>query len=179
MFGMMVIGNGADYQLTLGIRGSHDQSVPRGMALGTNVLVCSNLCFSGELFTGKVKQTTHASDRIYNMIDEGVGAIPDAIRTQNEIFDEYKQRKLSKSHADQLILNAFRRHALTGSQLAVAIKEYDNPSYPEHRENGELWKLFNAFTQALKPSGEHANMNTVMQRTQIITKMLNEYLGRG
>lgn len=180
LFGMMAIGQPDDgWQLTLGIRGSHDQSVPRGIAIGTNVLVCSNLCFDGELFTGKAKQTVHNSDRIMQMIHDGIATIPEARREQEEIFHAYKTTDLFKKDADALLLEAFRRGALSGSQLGTAVKEYDKPSYAEHGQDGELWRLFNAMTQAVKPNGQTANMNTVVRRTQAISRMLNEYLRKG
>lgn len=179
LFGMMVVGEQDGWQLTLGIRGSHDQSVPRGIALGSNVLVCSNLCFSGELFTGKAKQTIHNAGKILEMIDAAMETIPDAMDTQAAIFDRYKVTNLTDgdtSIADRLMTEAFRRGALSGSQLGKAIHEYDHPSYPEHAQYGDVWKLFNAFTQAIKPTGDGVDMNGVVRKTQIITKLLNEVI---
>ena len=184
LFGMMVVGGQDDWQLTLGIRGSHDQSVPRGIALGTNVLVCSNLCFSGELFNGKAKQTLYNQGRILQMIDDAMSTIPEAFDHQAKVFDSYKSYYFSELEdrgrednvADMLLTEAFRRGALSGSQLGLAIREYDNPSYVEHGQQGDLWKLFNAFTQAIKPTGDGVDMNGVVRKTQIITKLLNEVI---
>ncbi len=177
MFGIMVIESAAeDWQLTLGVRGSHDQSVPRGIALGTNVMVCSNLCFSGELFTGSAKQTIHNQDRILGLIDEAVEAIAPAYDIQENQFIDMKNMSVSPEQVDSLMIQAFKRGALSGSQLGVAIKEFDNPSYAEHGQEGDLWKLFNAFTQAIKPKGQGVDMNGIVRKTTTISNLMNEVI---
>mgnify|MGYP005825163875 FL=1 len=37
------------WNLLVGLRGAHDQSISRGLVIGSRVLVCSNLCFHGDL----------------------------------------------------------------------------------------------------------------------------------
>jgi len=178
LFGMMVIESPADdWQLTLGVRGSHDQSIPRGIALGTNVLVCSNLCFSGELFTGKAKQTLNNSGRILQLIDEAVDSIAPAYDKQEEQFNAFKAEQLMRPElVDSLMIQAFKCGALSGSQLGTAIREFDNPSYAEHAQQGDMWKLFNAFTQAIKPKGDGVDMNGIVRKTTIISNLMNEVL---
>lgn len=178
MFGLMTIESSADdWELTLGVRGSHDQSVPRGIALGSNVLVCSNLCFSGELFTGKAKQTLNNGGRILALIDEAVESIAPAEAKQSEFFQDMKDRHYLRDElVDHLMIQAFKRGALSGSQLGKAIKEYDNPTFTEHREQGDMWKLFNAFTQAIKPTGDGVDMNGIVRKTATISKLMNEVL---
>lgn len=178
LFGMMAISTPAeDWSLVLGVRGSHDQSIPRGIALGTSVLVCSNLCFSGELFTGKAKQTINNSDRILQLINDGIASIDTAYDRQEQQFATMKHYKwLTKEKVDHIMVEAFRRGALSGSQMAVAIKEYEKPSYAEHAEQGDTWKLFNAFTQAIKPKGQGVDMNGIVRKTTIISNLMNEVI---
>src|SRR2546425_1622127 len=50
-FGMLQVANcqnSADYAYILGLRNSQDKTFPAGLAVGSRVLVCSNLSFSGE-----------------------------------------------------------------------------------------------------------------------------------
>ena len=56
-----------DYALTIGLRGSYDQTLPRGMVVGSNVFVCDNLCFSGEV-SMKTKQTLNINRRIHELL---------------------------------------------------------------------------------------------------------------
>lgn len=181
MFGLMTIESPAeDWSLTLGVRGSHDQSIPRGIALGTNVLVCSNLCFSGELFTGKAKQTLNNGGRILALIDEAVESVAPAYDKQEAQFEGMKDFSYMRPElVDHLMIQAFKRGALSGSQLGVAIKEYDKPSYAEHAHEGDMWKLFNAFTQAIKPRGDGVDMNGIVRKTTTISNLMNEVLNNG
>ena len=176
IFGIMTVGNFEDFQLTLGVRGSHDMSVARGIAIGTNVMVCSNLCFSGELFTGTAKQTTHNGDRILQMIDDAVSRIDSAGTEQVDKFSTYKTTEVSDYTVSKILTDCFRADGLSGAQLGKAIKEYDKPSYTEHDEYANTWKLLNAITQAIKPSGQGVDMNGIVRKTQICTNVLNTYL---
>jgi hypothetical protein len=176
LFGMMVVGDGEGYQMTLGVRGSHDQSVPRGIAIGTNVLVCSNLCFSGELFNGKAKQTIHNSGRILQLIDDAVSQIGNASEEQHQMFRTYKELDINESLVNSILINCFKRGGLSGAQLGMAIKEFDSPSYSQHREFATTWKLFNALTQAIKPTGDGVDMNGIVRKTRIVTNVLNEMI---
>ena len=51
-FGLMELVGGDtndDYSLVLGLRNSHDKTFPASLALGSQVLVCDNLSFFGEV----------------------------------------------------------------------------------------------------------------------------------
>ena len=174
MFGLMTIETQEkDWKLALGVRGSHDKSVARGIALGTNVMVCSNLCFSGELFMDKAKQTLFNGDKIKSIIDVAISVIPNALQEQKYQFFLYKGTELPEEEINTIIAEAFRQGYITGTQMGRVIREYDNPTYPEHNTAGNLWKLFNAFTQAIKPTGNGVDMNTVVRRTTGVTKVIN------
>ena len=71
-----------EWALQVGLRGSHDQSVPRALTLGSRVLVCSNLCFHGDLGVFSTRQTLNVWDRLPGMVESAparpaVAAAPD------------------------------------------------------------------------------------------------------
>lgn len=181
-FGMMTIEpkegeliKATDWQLTLGLRGSHDQRIPRGLALGSNVLVCSNLCFHGELGVFKTKQTTNIQHRLPTLIRTAIAQIPQMAARQEAEYEAYKNYVLAPRAGDAALVEIHRRGGLSAAQLGKAIKEWDKPSYDEHGELGHTaWRLFNACTEALKPGGDNANMNTVQERSQIATQFITQ-----
>jgi hypothetical protein len=71
--GLLEITNGSsypDYSRVLGIRNSHDKRFPAGLVPGSQVMVCDNLAFSGDIqvawkHTGMILNdlTIHALDR--------------------------------------------------------------------------------------------------------------------
>ena len=65
--------------------------------------------------------------------------------------------------------------AFTAAQLGRAIQQWDEPSHPEHAEDGHtVWRLFNAATEALKPTGDRINHDLVRQRSERISGFLDE-----
>jgi len=167
-----------DYAITLGVRGSHDQSIARGIALGTSVMVCSNLCFHGNMGNLRTKQTTNIASRLPGMIRDAVAHIPEQVYKQGKTFEMYKDMELKPRHGDAALVELYRRDAFSGSQLATAINEWDHSSYEEHEAQGNsVWKLFNAATQSLKPTGHNVNMELIRERSEKVSTFMDEIVG--
>ncbi len=187
MFGLMTIGpkalegeliTAADWNLTLGIRGSHDQRIPRGITLGSQVIVCSNLCFGGNIGTFNTKQTTNIRTRIPSLIRGAVAQIPQLAGEMEQKFDDYRNFEMQPRWGDAALVEMHRRGGLAAPQLARAIGEWDRPSHEEHAEQGySAWRLLNACTEALKPTGGQGNMNLVQERSQKVTSFIDEMAG--
>lgn len=185
MFGMMEVTalegeliTADDWKLTVGIRGSHDQKVQRGIALGSQVMVCSNLCFHGNVGTFKLKQTLNMYQRLPRMINEAVKRVPELAHRQEETFNRYKDFEMKPRWGDAALVELYRQGGLNAGQLGRAVDEWHNPTFIEHDEHGDsAWKLFNAATEAVKPTGQNVNMETVVQKTEITSKFINEVVG--
>lgn len=167
-----------DMAITLGVRGSHNQKVPRGITLGNRVMVCSNLCFSGDLGTVSTKQTKRIWDRLPALVDQAVGNIPRLAHQEEQRADAYKMFDIKPRVGDAALVELTRRSALTAGQLGRAIEEWDRPSFEEHGEDGfNAWRLLNAVTEVQKPTGQNVNMDTVRQRTERAVSFLDEVVG--
>jgi len=157
-----------DWSLLVGLRGSHDQSVSRGLVIGTRVMVCSNLCFSGSLGKIATKQTTHMGDRIRILINDSVRMIPEAAQSQERQFNAMKAFQMRNRTGDAALVEIHRRSGLSGSQLSRAIREWDEPSHEEFAVDGfTAWRLLQACTEAVKPTGNNSNPSIVHDRTTI------------
>jgi hypothetical protein len=169
-----------DFALMVGLRGSYDQSLSRAMAVGSRVFVCDNLAFSGEVQI-RTKQTTYIDRRLPRLIAEAVERIPALAEAQNAKFEAYRNRAITRRDGDAMLVEMVRRGAMAPSQLGVAIAEWDKPSHPEHAGLGwSVWRLHNAITQAIKPSNpERAAVPMTWQRTQIMTRYLDDSVGLG
>lgn len=167
-----------DWKLLIGLRGSHDQRIPRGLSLGNQVMVCSNLCFSGSLGTMNTKQTTNIGNRIPTLIKDAVSRIPELAYEQEKIFNRYKEVEMTPRQGDSALVELHRRNALNSNQLSRAIHEWDKPSYEDHTQYGRsVWQLFNASTESLKPTGNSSNSDTVRQRSELVSSFMNEVAG--
>jgi hypothetical protein len=166
--------------MLVGLRGSHDQSIARGLVAGQEVIVCSNLCFSGEINLS-TRQTTHIERRLPGMILNAVQNLRGVFEVQDRRNQTYKDTALKPRWADAAITEMVRRRIINPSHVGKVIKEWDEPSFEEHNLYGDsVWKLFNGVTQTLKaPLGENGvpvrmTAPVTADRTIGLTKFLDE-----
>lgn len=168
-----------DYALQIGLRGSYDQSMTRGLAVGSRVFVCDNLAFSSEV-TMKTKQTTYVDKRIGSMFIDAVQQIPKFAEHQDQQFDRYRNTTITRQEGDAMLIEMVRRNVLAPTQLKRAIEQWDSPDHPEHEEQGlSVWRLHNAVTEALKPPKtimalDANRLQYTWNRTTKMTDFLNE-----
>lgn len=177
-FGVMQIhSDNHDFGLMIGMRGSYDQSLSRSLAVGSRVFVCDNLAFSGEINI-RTKQTTNIARRIPEMMHRAIDQIPAMVQVQEKRFDNYRNQVISQRDGDAALIEMVRRGALMPTQLGRALAEWDNPSHPEHAEQGfSVWRLHNAVTEAIKPSNEQRDgIRVAWSRTQTMTPVLDNLL---
>ena len=157
------------WNLLVGLRGSHDQSVSRALAIGSKVMVCSNLCFHGSLGDWKSRQTTNIAHRVPEMVADAVAGLGTAGQRLTVDFDRFNAQQISRDTGDDVLLDIFRAGGFSASQLGRAIADWDACSVEEHTANGRnLWWLFNSATLALKPSGANTNHADVQHRSTIV-----------
>ena len=185
MFGLMEIAPKQDalegeyipakeWNLTLGLRGAHDMSIARGITLGTQVMVCSNLCFHGDLGTFSTKQTTNIMHRLPGLIHEAIDRVPEMMEHQKDTFKKYQEFEMKKWQGDAMLAEIFRKGGLSGAQLGKAVTEWGEPTHEEHARFGHsAWRLLNACSEAVKPQGERVNMELVRNRTMITSAYLD------
>ena len=150
------------WNLIVGVRGSHDQSIARGLVVGSQVMVCSNLCFSGDLGEWSRKQTTNIAGDIGGIIRGAVKKLETKNRELTVDYDQFNRIQISQDDGDRILLDILRdeKNTLSASQFERAIHHWDTlpKEVEEHSANGRnLWWLFNACTHGLKPTGANNN----------------------
>ena len=163
-----------DWNVILGVRGAHDHRFARALTLGSHVTVCSNLCFHGDLGLWKTKQTTFIMDRLPSLIRRALNEVPRAVESQGAIFDMYKSHTLEHKEGDAILLDLYRKKALSTPQLARSINEWDKPT---HDYGSNVYTLFNSCTEAMKPTGRTFSPELHMARTRLLTHELDEVVG--
>ena len=173
-FGLMQVVNGdpdQDFGLVVGLRNSHDQSFPAGLAVGASVFVCDNLSFSGEVRLAR-KHTARIERDLPQLIERAVGRLGDLRRSQAERFAGYKAHDLTDGAAHDLVVRALDARVLPVTRLPAVLREWREPRHPEFREGRTAWRLFNAFTEALK-----GNLDALPRRTQALHGLLDTSCG--
>ena len=171
-FGMPAL-HQPNWDLLVGLRGAHDQSVSRGLVVGTIIEVCSNLSFHGNLGSWQSKQTTNIAHRIPEMVADAVSGLGNAGKKLTVDFDDFNRHQIDRDTGDDILLDVYRSGGFSASQLGRAIEDWDNCSIEEHTANGRnLWWLFNSATQALKPTGANSNHSDLQHRSTILYNKL-------
>jgi hypothetical protein len=164
------------YNSVVGVRGAHDQRISRGLAIGSQVMVCSNLCFHGDLGNWYTRQTTNIGERIPGLVAEAVGGLRDASETLTVDFDAFNRREITRDAGDSILLDIYRSGGFSASQLGRAIGDWDESGVDEHMANGRsLWWLFNSATAALKPTGLNTNHNDLRERSTIVYRKVAQH----
>lgn len=176
-FGMFEVANGIegrDYNTVVGLRNSHDKVLPTGAACGSGVFVCDNLCFSGEVTLARKHTPNIMRDLphlVSGMVDQVLGILQPKMERR---IDSYREVELPDVVAHDTMIRAVKRKALIPSKLPRAITEWDTPAHPEFEVGGKTgWRLFNAFTEAMKGTSPHE----LVDRTMAIHEIMDDVCG--
>lgn len=153
-FGLLQLEKGSvadDHSLVLGLRNSHDRSIPAGLVIGGQVFVCDNLSFSGEVRIAR-KHTVNIKRDLPSLIERAIGCLADVRCQQERRFDVYKRTEITDAKAHDLVIQALDARVVTATRVPDVISEWRNPRHPEFRESKTAWRLFNGFTEVLKGS---------------------------
>lgn len=174
-FGMMQVttpDHGSDdHGLVVGIRNSHDQSFPAGLALGGGVFVCDNLSFSGEVKLAR-KHTRFIERDLTGLVDRAVGLLGDHRRGQDMRIGAYKIEDVADPLAHDFIIHALDAGVIGPCQLPKVLAEWRQPRHEEFRPR-TAWSLFNSFTQIFHGS----TATTSLHRTQKLHGLMDVLCG--
>lgn len=169
-----------DFGLTIGLRGSYDQTLPRGLAVGSRVFVCDNLAFSGEVVM-QTRQTTHIRNRLPGLVRAAMEQVGGLEQAQTARFEAYKGTPLAARHGDAALIELVRREAISPSHIGRALKVWDEPLHAEHLDTDgrrTVWTLHNAVTEAIKPvNRDRPAVLGNQPRTIAMTRFLDEVVG--
>jgi hypothetical protein len=140
----------ADYSLVVGIRNSHDKTFPASLALGSQVLVCDNLSFFGEVVIAR-RHTRFIERDLPGIVATAVGRLTEMRSRQADRITAYKQKQIRDRTVHDVVVQAVDSRIIPVTQLPLVIKEWRTPSHDAFLEDGRsVWRLFNAFTESFK-----------------------------
>ena len=171
-FGLLELSNGAnadDYSLVVGLRNSHDKTFPASLALGSQVLVCDNLSFFGEVVLTR-RHTRFIERDLPGIVAQAVGRLSEMRTQQADRIMAYKGTRIRDRTAHDLIVRAVDARVIPVTQLPLVLKEWREPSHNEFAENGRsVWRLFNAITESFKSR----SLEVLPRRSQALHGLLD------
>jgi len=174
-FGVMQLREhgGEGHGFIVGLRGSHDRSMSRGISMGSRTFVCDNLAFSGDVVF-QTRHTTNIDERLPVLIHAAVERIAPMAEYQNDCFECYKDKYLKPIEADAAITEIIRRGIINPSEVGKLINHWDEPPHEEFEEPN-VYRLFNAATEVLKPRNpDHPRLPYLAPKTQALHQVCNE-----
>ncbi len=152
------------------MRSSVDRSLAIGLVLGSSVICCSNLAFSGEVQAHR-KHTINVfrdlPDLIYTILSK-VSSM--RARSDGEIAAK-KAREIGPETAHHLMVEAIRASVLPASRLPKVIEAWEEPAHEEFSPR-TAWSLFNAFTEVAKTSAPRTQMEGSLRLASLFRREL-------
>lgn len=150
MFGVLDLDyefNGARF--SIGIRNSNDKSMRLAMVVGFRVMVCDNMCFSGDFQPVLAKHSRRLE--LIDIISVGVDKMQRNFEPLKRTIGEWKGQQLSDSEAKLIIYEAFVEGKIPAPKtlLSTVHRNYFQPQFDDFKAQ-TLWSLSNAFTSAFK-----------------------------
>ena len=160
------------FNLVAGWRSSYDKSLAASFVVGSQVFVCDNLAFSGEIQIGR-KHTTNILRDLPTLVRGAVQGTRGMAEQQAVRYERYGEARLKDSVANHSIMRMLQLGVISSSKVEKVVNEYYEPSHPEHLDangNRTNWTLFNAATEALKGVG----LNTMPRRTIALHGLMDQ-----
>jgi len=129
------------------LRSSLDKSIAPSIAFGSQVFVCDNLAFTGEVTISR-KQTRFIDNDIRPLIHDAVANVTTMRVNQDRRFEIYQNTKILSNKAGAVICEMYRRGIVNTTKLGKVIEQWDKPDHDFGPRTA--WRLFNATTEALK-----------------------------
>ena len=160
----------SDYCWVLGLRNSHDKSYPVGLVAGSQVFVCDNLSFSGDVKI-KRRHTSKLIQDLPRLVTDAASGLHDQWQTNDQRVHAYKDVHLTDRNADHLLIRALVSGVISSRDLKEVLGEWHAPSHSAF-EGRHVWSFYNAVTEVLK-----GNTNRLVGKTQRLNWVCDRFVG--
>ena len=161
---------GADMHWVVGIRNSHDKAFAAGIVAGAQVLVCDNLCFSGEILLAR-KHTGHIHHDLPVIADRAVDGLRGFWYDHTQRVTAYREKRVTDTRAHDLVIRAVDAGVMANSYVPRVLSEWREPSHDVFAPRS-LWSLQNAFTEVFK-----GRVDLLPERTMKLHQLLDTQVG--
>lgn len=161
-----------NYGFVIGLRNSHDKKFPAGFVIGSQVFVCDNLAFSGEITVVR-RHTPNLLHDLGGMILSAIARMPELFKKQHKAFEDYQNATLRSAQAHDLVVQLLDKGVINVTDIPRVLAEFRTPKHAEF--NGQTaWSLYNATTEVLKGS----NVWDLPSKTRDLHNVIDLELGR-
>lgn len=146
-FGVLCLkSNYGDYTDMVGLRNSHDKSMPVGLAFGNRVFCCDNMAFIADQVVRR-KHTMKARHELPALISELVEPLANQRHLQHLAFNRYKATPVTPQLAHHAIMQMFKEDVINVTRIPDVLEQWERPAHDWGEQTA--FRLFNAATFAL------------------------------
>ena len=160
---------GRDRKIVLGLRNAHDKSFAASVAVGNQMMVCENLCFSSDVKLAR-RHTTHILGDLPRVLASAVARVTSHWQDMGSRIESYKETEVES--ASDLIVQLVDAKAFPARDIYKAVEEFRNPRHEEFK-GGSLWTLYNSITENLKGGDLTKLADRTMRMQSIFDKFAN------
>jgi hypothetical protein len=177
MFGVwnLALGNGA-MQYALGFRNSTDKTMVVGITAGTNVLVCDNLCFSGDFIAFRKHTSGLDEDELRQIAAE---AVKGAVVKMDRFYEWHKglhDYYVPRTDLKVLTFDMMAKGVFSGGQFSNFMSALDEERAVQHGTvlDGatSLYSVHGAATRLMRTW----NLLRVSDATKLLNGICDDYL---
>jgi len=160
---------GDDRNIVLGLRNAHDKSFAASIAVGNQMMVCENLCFSSDVKLAR-RHTTNILADLPHVLSKAVSKVTSHWVDMGKRIEVYKETEVTS--APDLLAELAYAKAIPDSKVMPMIREFDNPRHEEFK-GGSLWTLYNSVTELLKGG----DISKLADRTMCMQSVFDKFAG--
>lgn len=144
------------YGTIFGVRNSHDQSFAASLAIGAHCFICDNLAFSADVKIAR-RHTLNIRRDLPGLALRAMGLLTKAHLHHEQRITNYSSATLTNEQVHDLLVRMKDGGVLSGQQVWRALDEWRVPSHEEFAEGHTVNRLYQAATEALKPTPARAS----------------------
>ena len=172
MFALLTLDSGRESDgLTIGLRQSYNKSLALGIAAGSQVFVCDNLCFSGNAFKVVRKNTVNVWEDFTGLVTEQIGGSLGHYKQMTAECDAMKEIGCDTERGYAVLGVMQGRGLLLPNQASVAFGDWRKPRHEEF-DRRDVWGLYNAVTEGLKKGAPARTMERHSEAHDFFTSEL-------
>lgn len=160
---------GEDRKIVLGLRNAHDKSFAASIAVGNQMMVCENLCFSSDIKLAR-RHTTNILADLPRVLSSAVGRVTSHWQDMGKRITSYQNTEVMD--AAKMIVELVDAKAFPARDIYKAVEEFRNPRHEEFK-GGSLWSLYNSITENLKGGDLTKLADRTMRMQSIFDKFAN------
>lgn len=162
---------GEDRNIVLGLRNAHDKSFAASIAVGNQMMVCENLCFSSDIKLAR-RHTPQILADLPRVLSSAVSRVTTHWNDMGNRIESYKESEINKEQAADLLVSLVDNKAFPARDIYKTVKEFQAPRHDEFKGDS-LWNLYNAVTENLKGG----DLSKLPQRTMTMQSIFDKLAG--